>query len=930
MRAGLDDELRLNVLGPVTATRAGHPLELGGRRQRAVLAVLVTARGDAVSSDRLIDCLWGDEPPPRPLAALQSYVSHLRRVLEPGRAARSRGSVIVSQGTGYALRIAPDTVDASQFEDLLRAAGAADAVEAVAVLTRALALWRGPAFADYAGEPWAAAEIARLHELREVAREQLVAARLCCGEAAVVVPEIEALVGEQPLREERWRLLVLALYRAHRQGDALAALSRARRTLADELGVDPGPALRALEEEVRAQSLPVPAPPGSGSPGYAVAEPPVVDDLVEREREVAELRGCLAGALEGRARLMLVEGPAGIGKTRLLGEARRLAAGLGFETLAARGGHLEREYGFGAVRQLFEPAVAEPERGARLLTGAARAAEAVFDVAAAPDGSLAVLHGLYWLTVRLSGDGPLLLTVDDLQWCDTASLRYLAYLAHRMEGLPVVIVAALRTGGPYDDEALLAELAHSPETTSVRPGPLTVDGTGDLVRRRLAGAHGAFVNACYRATSGNPLLLRQLLRAVQAQGVRPDAAHAGTVTAIGSRAVSSLVLTRLAQLLPDATAVARAVAVLGNGAALPAVAALAELPEDAAAAAVAALARAEVLRDDYPLGFVHPLVADAVYRDLPPGERQMHHDRAARALDAVGASAEQVGAQLLHVPHRGDPWVVRVLGRAAARAGDRGAADAAATYLTRALAEPPAPDRRPLVLLELGRVQASRDGQAALRHLREAYETLPDRAARIRAALMLARTLVFAGPVGEASTFARGATAELFGEPGDGRDDDKQGLLALARIGGYLHDVDQRRWRGPAPAVHGDGPGARMLAADLAWEAVMDSADRERAVALARFAIADGVLLDADNGLLWAAAGTALNLAEEDTFAFWEAAQAHAHRKGSLFAALAAHLWRGHAEWLRGDLREAYQSLVTSYEQSASGAPPSPTRSSRR
>lgn len=920
MRA--DSGLSLAVLGEFRARLGGQALDLGGPRQRAVLAMLVVARGEVVATDRLVDALWGEQAPPSALGALQAYVSRLRRRLEPGRSARSRQSVIVSEGPGYAVRLDDEAVDAWRFERLVRRAGAlADPHATARMLDQALGLWHGPAFADFTGQPWVEAEAARLTALREVAREQVVAVRLALGDSAVLVPEIEALVAEEPLREERWRLLVLALYRAHRQGDALGALRRARQVLADELGVDPGPALRRLEADVLAQSpeLDGPAPPSvarvGSVPAPATPPGPADDGLVDRERELEALTGGLTDALAGRGRLVLVEGPAGIGKSRLLAEARRMGAAAA-RVLSARGSQMEKAYGFGVVRQLFEAVVA----GGAALSGAAAPARIVFDPAAhesqqRAEGAFAVLHGLYWLTVDLCADRPLVLTVDDLQWCDTGSVRFLAYLVRRLEGLPVLVVAALRTGEPHPDHALLTELAHDDATVRVRPAPLTAAGSADLVRRRLGeSADAGFVAACHRTTSGNPLLLRQLLHALRTEGVRPDHLHADRVTAIGSRAVSSIVLARLTRLPEAATATAQAVAVLGSAAALPAVVALAGLPEAEVLDAIAALVRAEVLRDEYPLGFVHPLVADAVYRDLPPGDRQVRHERAARVLDAAGASAEQVAAHLLQVPHRGAPRVVEVLRRSAATAAARGAADAAATYLTRALQEPPPAAEKPYVLLELGRVETLGDGPAAKGHLREAYATLTEAGSRAEAAHLLARTLVFAGEVGEASAFARSAAREL---PAD-RHDERQVLLGVQRIGGYIHGIDPASWRdGPEPAVSGNGPGARMLAASLAWEAVVDGEDRARAVDLARFALADGVLLDHDNGLLWAVAGMVLEMADEDASPFWDEALAHAYRGGSLFAVLATHLWRGYTEWRRGDLRAAYHSVTLSGEQSA-------------
>ncbi|MCW2621791.1 MAG: hypothetical protein JWL64_1393, partial [Frankiales bacterium] len=554
-----DGELRLTVLGEFTATRAAEPIDLGGRRQRAVLAMLVLARGEAVPAGRLIDGIWGERATGNASGALQSYVSHLRRRLEPTAGARDRSGVILRVATGYAVRLPPETVDAWRFETLLQQA--ADQPEAaVDLLQTALALWRGPAYADYDGEWWVESETARLTGLRAHARERLVEARMRAGESARLVPELEAMVAEEPLREERWRLLALALYRAQRQADALAALRRARGTLADQLGVDPGPGLRALEAQLLAQSpdLDVPA---ARSPALHTPAPPLEPapappsyDLVDRERELAALRAGVAALARGEAGLVVVEGPAGIGKTRLLTETGRLAEQLGIPVLAARGSQLERSFGFGAARQLFESRVLSDPEGT-LLDGAAASARGVFaDLQGQPepDGSFAVLHGLYWLTANLSRGGPVVLTIDDLQWCDSASLRFFAYLVKRLEGLPVLVVATLRTGEAHPDDTLLAELAFDPAALALRPGPLSPEAADLLVRERLGEPAPAFAAACHRTTSGNPLLLRQLLRALESAGVRPDVSHVDMVRAVGSRAVSSLVLMRLRRMAPEA------------------------------------------------------------------------------------------------------------------------------------------------------------------------------------------------------------------------------------------------------------------------------------------------------------------------------------------------------------------------------------------
>ncbi|MGH9048327.1 MAG: AAA family ATPase, partial [Acidimicrobiia bacterium] len=247
--------------------------------------------------------------------------------------------------------------------------------------------------------------------------------------------------------------------------------------------------------------------------------------LLEREQELATLRTLIDAAVAGEAGVGLIEGAAGIGKSQLMTAARRRAAGTGVRLLSARGGELEREFAFGIARQLFEPALAGSDES--LFTGAADAARAVFELSPDreddADRSFASMHGLYWLTVNLSVDGPVLLAVDDLHWCDRASLRFLAYLVRRLEGLPVLVLASLRPAQPGVDAALVGEIAGDPLTVAIRPRPLSVDSASALVRERLGqDAAPAFSAACHSATGGNPLLLVELLKALAVEGVRPD------------------------------------------------------------------------------------------------------------------------------------------------------------------------------------------------------------------------------------------------------------------------------------------------------------------------------------------------------------------------------------------------------------------------
>ena len=1063
--------LRVGVLGELTATYDGRALSLGGPRPRAVLALLVVARGAVVTGDRLVDAVWGEGPPPSAVGALQAYVSRLRRELEPARVSGTRSSVIVWEGAGYAIRLAADQVDAWRFEALLRQAGQAEPpARRAALLTEALALWRGPAFAGFADGPWARAEAARLEELREVVREQLLAARLECGEhTEALLAEAEGLVAGQPLREERWSLLALAHHRAHGRAEALAVLRRARRTLADRLGIDPGPALRGVEAEILSHAprsaAPLPSAPPASAPASAAAF--ACDRLVEREKELAELRQCLADAVAGHGGLVCVEGPAGIGRSALLAEAGRLGREWGIRVLdvgggpearaegargavrrerdgegggewggerhgeggrepggeqrGGRGGEQRGEQGgerhgergrepggepggelpgekgaeqggdvrgspgvrpcdpHDGVRRLLDAVVAEydgtlPATATATATATARPtatatvtapvpATPVFDGRAADrPGGFDVLHGLYRIVERLVTDDhpaqrPLLLLVDDLQACDTASLRFLAHLLPRIQNLPVLVVTALRAGEPparRESEQVLADLAQAPTVVHIRPEPLSAAGVARLVRRLPGGTVDEEVErACHRVSAGLPLLLTHVLGALETAGAGTDPR---AVAESGVRAVSDLVLTVLDRLPPAATAVVRAVAVLDGGgadggggeggASLPTVAAFTDLSEQDVATATAALVRAEVVRDQYPLAFVHPLAGEAVLRTVSPRERPALHERAARLLDRAGTAPERTAGHLLLTPCRGEPWVVGVLRAAAARAAARGAHDTAATLLTRALLEPPTRDIRPEVLLELGRAEALVDGPAAARHLREAYETSsPPRGG---AACLLAQTLIYTGRPGEAAEFATRAAAELstartFGQAaartvgqaaaqvvGQAADqvvadgtagstaDERQGLLALARLGAFAHGlytVGGSAMDEPVPPPVGDGPGARMLAAEAARDATARRLDRAAAVAAARFALTDRVLLRGGRVLSWCTAGVVLHLADDDVRLLWDETLTYTGQRGSLIGTLSAHLWNGFTQWRHGELHQARRSLETALEQ---------------
>ncbi|NRQ40942.1 transcriptional regulator, partial [Nonomuraea sp. NN258] len=281
--------MRIEVLGAIKALRGEDPVELGGRKPRMLLAALALHRGRPASVDGLIDLVWGDAPPPSALQTLHVYVADLRRALEPGRAPRTPAGTIVTAAPGYALRLPDDAFDVAIFDAALAAAqsrlgewtgaagelprppalSAAELAETIAALDRALALWRGTPYLELDDAPAAVAERTRLAELRTVALEYRAVARLALGEHATLAAELEALTAEHPLRERLWMLRVLALAGSHRQADALEALRQVRRVLADELGLDPGVALRELEGAVLRQDPALTWPPAvrPGVPG---------------------------------------------------------------------------------------------------------------------------------------------------------------------------------------------------------------------------------------------------------------------------------------------------------------------------------------------------------------------------------------------------------------------------------------------------------------------------------------------------------------------------------------------------------------------------------------------------------------------------------------------------------------------------------------
>lgn len=749
----------IRVLGSFAAEADDVAVPLGGPRQRGVLALLVAARGQVVSVDRLIDDLWRGEPPARAVTSLQAYVSNLRRLLEPGRPPRAPARLLVSAPPGYALRLPPEAVDAWRFEDLLseaRAVTADDPVAARALLAEALGLWRGPAFAEVADEPWAAGETARLGELRLAGQELHVAAGLRAGDVATVVPEAERLTRDEPLREEGWRLHALALWGSGRQADALAALRRAREIFATDLGLDPGPELAALEEAILAQRMEVlrasvpgpgdwpsvlmretepvrpsaaaiPAPPRDRARGaVSGADAPAAEPFVGRDAELSTLVATAAAATTAGPRVALVTGEAGLGKSALLG---RLTERLGQDGwLIATGRCPDAESAPPAwawAEALRGVAESVPPSGefatdlAPLLTDAAGTGGAD-----ATEGRFRLHRAVWSWLAAVARERPLAVVLDDLHWADAQTLAMLSGVAGVRA--PILLVAAYRpdeVGGQLTEA--LAVLARSAPLRLPLAG-LPEQAVAELVRGVCA-TDDATVAALAERTGGNPFYVRESARLLSSEGA---------LVALSDvpEGVRDVLRRRLARLPEPAVAVLRLAAVAGRDAEVDVLVGAAGTDEDGVLDALEAGLIAGLLIEPGPgrVRFVHALVRDTLVADVSRLRATRMHGRIAAALDRAGHGDDPDGlAALAHHYSRAASAATAAKAveygvRAAELAEARYAHDVAVALLTDAVAsfdriprEDRDPSERVDLLGRLLRAQVRAGAVAAARETRQ-------------------------------------------------------------------------------------------------------------------------------------------------------------------------------------------------------------------
>lgn len=579
--------------------------------------------------------------------------------------------------------------------------------------------------------------------------------------------------------------------------------------------------------------------------------------LVEREEELAVLEQRLAEAREGCGGVILIEGPAGKGKSRLLTIAGDMARKAEMLVLGAQATELERDFPFGVAIQLFEPRwlAADEETRERLLTGPARRAGELLDgtlpesTSPAGDQAYAVIHSLFRLLSNLVapedelGGEPLVMLVDDAHWADRPSLRFLAYAAERLSELPALLVVAVRSGEATADTPALMALRRASDRDVLRPSSLSPDGVAEIVQSRFPDADPAFCSACVRVTGGNPFLLTKLLDQLEVDGRPPTAATAAGLEDLAPESVLDAVVARLGAMEPDARRVASAVAVLGDGAHLHRVAELAGLDSERAGRAADALAAAHFFHPGSPLSFVHPLIASAVKASMSPLDRGRAHCQAASILADDDEPPEQVAVHLLVCPPQSDFRAVEILRAAARKALGSGAVDSAVRMLERALAEDPPPEVYPEILAELGQAESAAGLPQAVDRLEDALKVTDETPRRAELALSRGRALLDQGRASKAAEVIAAALEE--GE-GDGLGSELEAAYVTAAL--QVPELNEEARTRGAQMVDGlsasPTPSQRHAIAHLAMHHSLRGAPRQHVRELAELAWGDGALLD--------------------------------------------------------------------------------------
>lgn len=654
--------LDLRLLGPITAEREGEAVSLGGPRQRAVLARLALVLGHVVTVDRLVDDVWAGDPPATAVNTLQSYVSLLRRALGDPQALRR-------EGPGYVLAVERDVLDAARFEDGVSAARAlGPTAEALELLDGALGEWRGPVMADVADEEWARSAAVRWEELRLSALEARFDVLLAMGRSAEAVAELERALDEHPLREGFARQLMIALYRSDRQADALRAFSRTRAVLADELGLDPSPALVGLQtailnhdpeltrlpaataarsptvvDQATATRAPAPAPTSNEPPPpspVALPSPAVragATAFVGRQRQLALLHQRWDDVTNGDRHLALLVGEAGAGKSRLAAQFAAEAHERGAIVMWGRATP-EAIVPFEPMVEALRTALRtiSPEAGQRVASDRGILSLLLPELDHLVPGvrldrpeptveRYLLFEAVAEVLHAESVQHPMLIVLDDVHWADAPSLKMIEHIfCHELTSRTMVVATAR---SPADEptpelDRIAAALARLGCLTRVVVGGLGTDEVGELLA--LNGRDAADAADLRAATAGNAFFLTELIHHTE-----------GKLADDLPESVRAMLGVRLDRLDPAVTQVLNLAAVAGQAATLPVLVAASGLDGERVIDATDHAVAAGLLVEDGAgrLGMPHALIGQAVRERLGRTRKLDLHRRLGEALE---------------------------------------------------------------------------------------------------------------------------------------------------------------------------------------------------------------------------------------------------------------------------------------------------------